>query len=199
MTKLILTEDKTQTKPQSQLTKETVEALYSEFVKDTTHIEAVKAQQVEWMEPGFILELLVIDLEPYATIKPSDDFYIRYTGIAKILSASPYNEGPRSDIKTGDIVLTTDAMSTIRPNFNWTEWNEFSKSPQYKGVEPVKFHRWVHNWTQRGAWFAPDRAELVLNPAMFNMNEAAINSFRGPYVYKVDSHEVAFRIKNPFA
>lgn len=188
-----------------QVTKQLLHQKYQEFLKDTTQLTRLKQQNPQLLIPGWIVELFVFDTTKDVKFL-HDDFYVRYTGICKILHASPENSdtsnklSPRiANLKEGDILSIGDTMTIMGLNPEWEDWFNAQDSPNNDpGEEPKKFLRRIHHWMSQGKLWYMDRAKYLANGKNLQWDDKAINDFRGPYVFRLDPMDVECVIDNPF-
>ena len=184
------------------ITKEILQQKYQAFLEDKTQLERLNKQGFKLGQPGFMVELFVFDISKEVDFE-MDDYYVRYTGIAKILQASPANKeigGGVEKFKAGDIVSVGDTMGVMTLNQEWELWFDAQRSPNNEPAEnePIKYLRRVHQWISHGKLWYMDRAEYLVKGQNLTWDEKAINNFRGPYVFQVDIQEVLGPITNPF-
>lgn len=135
-----------------------------------------------------------------------DDFYVRHTGVAKILLPSHLNSSPEAkleshaDLKAEDIVLLGDHMSVMKLNQEWDDWYEQQKSPNAeKRPQPIKFIKGFQIQISQGRLFYTNRGNNLITGENLRFDEEAVKNYRGPYVVYVDPADILYQIDNPFA
>ncbi len=135
-----------------------------------------------------------------------DDYYVRHTGVAKILQASHLNyaEGAKLEshaaLKAGDIVLLGDHMSVMKLNQDWEDWFEQQKSPNAEQrPQPIKYIKGFHLLISQGRLFYINRGRCMVLGENLRFDEEAVKDYRGPYVTFADPQDILYQIDNPFA
>lgn len=164
----------------------------------------VAKQNLKILSPGFLVEVFVFDITEDVNIT-DDEFYVRHTGIAKVLGVSPFNEDIKThkDLKPGDIVLMGDHMSVMRLNPEWEDWYAMQKSnsPDSSKPEPIKYTKGFHLMMSQGRLFYTNRGKALITGENLRFGEDEIKAFRGPYVVFVDPQDILYGGPdiNPFA
>lgn len=187
--------------PSLSITRDDVLAKWEEWLKDETHLKAVESLGIEWLGPGFIIEIFAPDFSDMKSkLVSSDGFYFRVSPYARVLSASPENEGPRGKLKPGDIIYLGDAAANVKKNPEWERWAMAGKSSgKLENKEPIQWIRSVHSWVQQGRLFFTDKAAYLGNNDLVQMDEQRMKIFQGPYVFEVEPNAVRpIRITNPW-
>lgn len=173
---------------------------YQAFVNDDTMLNAVKKQGIKLLSPGFLLEFFVFDISEDMKIY-DDDYYIRHTGIAKVIYASPFNAdiASHADVKENDIVLLGDHMSVMKLSEEWENWFEEQKSPNaMQREEPIKYIKGFHILLSQGRLFYVHRGGSLLSGKNLRFGTDEIKQYRGPYLFFVDPQDVLYTVENPF-
>jgi hypothetical protein len=174
---------------------------FEAFKADDTMFDLVAQQGVKILAPGFLVEFFVFDVSKETGIL-DDDFYVRHTGVGKILKASEFNASidTHAEIKEKDIVLLGDHMSVMRLNSEWEDWFEQLQSPQgEKKPEPIKYTKGFHVMMSQGRLFYTRRGSNLIQGENLRFGEEEIKWYRGPYVMFVDPQDILYKIDNPFA
>lgn len=174
---------------------------YDRFLKDNSNIELIRQHGIEWAEPGFIIELFVLDLkEKQAQLPLGDDIFIKPTPYAKLVAVSPHNEAKRA-WNVGDIVFMGDMVANFKLSPRWEQW-EYAGRANQKNIdpEPPRYGKYIYSWIEGGKIYYPDKAKYILDPELSVLTQENMNKFRGPYVFTIEPYEAKFRITgNPWA
>lgn len=156
------------------------------------------------LAPGFIVELFAFDMRKVSTVI-DDEFYLRHTGVCKILAASEFNAQDietHKDIKPGDICLMGDHMVVMKLNPEWETWFDMQKSPnvppEIANHEPIKYVKGFHTLLSQGRLFLVDRGSDLVEGNNLRFGEDDIKAFEGPYTFFVDPGDILYAIENPF-
>lgn len=189
----------------AEITQQMLLQKFQEFKEDQTALTQVKKQGVKILAPGFLIELFVFDISKEANLE-DDDYYVRHTGVAKILQASHLNNSPdaklesHADLKENDIVLLGDHMAVMRLNEEWENWYEHQKSPNADTVkEPIKYVKGFYTLISQGRLFYINRGDSLLTGKNLRFGEDEIKWYRGPYVTFADPQDILYQVDNPFA
>ena len=184
------------------ITREDIVQKYNEWLADTKHLDAVKALEIEWLGPGFIIEVFAPDFTEKSSLQGIAGLYLRISPYARILSCSPYNEGPRLDaLKAGDVVYIGDVASNIKENIEWKRWAEAKEktgTQKFETPEPIQWIRSVHAWVQQGKLFFPDKATYMADSDLVQMDQKRMNKYLGPFIFEVEAGVVMKKIKKPW-
>lgn len=189
------------------ITRADLDAKFESFKKDDTNLKKVESHGLEWMLPGFVVELFVPDFSDKSFLAKSGkdllgdalDIYKRYTGIGKVLSASPHNEGPRADIKPGDIVYLGDDLANMAKNHAYEEWLRASPNQIKDKVPPIEYIQKVHRWIDGGMLYLVNRGDVTANQRGLEVSLKTIGSIKEPMVFRLPPMDVLYRVKgNPF-
>lgn len=177
---------------------------FKEFKEDQTALNLVQKHGVKILSPGFLIELFVFDISNDVNIH-DDDYYVRHTGVAKILQPSHLNFSPdaklesHAGLKANDIVLLGDHMSVMKLNEEWERWFEAKKSPQAEEIpEPIKYIKGLHVMISQGRLFYINRGSNLITGTNLRFGEEEVKWYRGPYVVFVDPADILYQIENPF-
>lgn len=174
---------------------------YDRFVADKTNERLVAQHGIDWAEPGFVIELYVLDLKENAKALPlDDDMFIKPTPYAKILSVSPHND-PKRAWNVGDIVFMGDLVANFKLSPKWEHWSFGGKSnAKNDDPEPPKYWKYIYQWIESGKLYYPDKAKYILTPELALLTQENMNTFRGPYVFAIEPYEAKWReTGNPWA
>ena len=180
----------------STVTVEDLKEKYNAFVADNTNLEKVKKHGMGWLTTGYIVELFCPDFSDKSGLLgvKEQDIYRRYTGVAKVLSASHMNEGERGKIKEGDIVLIGDDLHQMSRNPKWYDWIN-AQPNQVKGKEaPIEFIRKVHRFIEGGLVYLVNRGESTANTRGIEVSLETIGQFKEPLVFRVPPMDILFKI-----
>jgi hypothetical protein len=187
------------------ITKITVDDLrkkYDEFLKDDTCLNKIKAHDYGWLTRGFIVELFAPDFSAESSLAGIKelDVYRRYTGIAKILSASPLNEGERANLKEGDIIFAGDDLSNMSKNPAYVGWINAQPNQIKDKVMPIEFIRKVHRWIEGGMAMLVNRGDCVASKRGVEVSLETIGQYNEPLVFRLPEGDVLFKINgDPWA
>lgn len=184
----------------SDITKKMLLEKFEEFKADNTMLNLVKAQGIDILAPGFLVELFVFDVSKEMGIY-DDDFYVRHTGVGKVLQPSRLNSDvvSHAGVVAGDIVLLGDHMSVMRLNQEWEDWFEQLQSPNAeKRSEPIKYTKGFHIMISQGRLFYTKRGSNLISGENLRFGEEEVKFYRGPYVVFVDPQDILYKVQNPF-
>lgn len=174
---------------------------YDRFLADKTHETTVAAHGIDWAEPGFVIELFVLDLrENQKQLPLGDDMHIKPTPYAKILSVSPHND-PKRAWNVGDIVYMGDLVANFKLSPRWESWSYGGNSnAKNNDPEPPKYWKYIYQWIENGKLYVPNKAQYILTPDLAVLTQENMNKFRGPYVFTIEPYEAKWReTGNPWA
>lgn len=188
-------------KTATEVTVEDLQKKYEEFLKDNSNIDKVKAQGLTWLSNGFIIEMFIPDFSDRALIKFDNDpdVYRRYTGIAKILAASPLNDGERAKLKEGDIVYIGDDMSNMNKNPAYLGWINAQPHQVKDKTPPVEFIRKAHRYIEMGMLFLVNRGKVTASKRGLEVSLETIGQMQEPLVFRVPPADILYKIDNPWA
>lgn len=187
----------------AQLTKELLRREFEKFKEDRTNLDLVQNQGVRIYAPGFLVELFRLDLREHVNLT-DDAFYIRDTGVCKILAVSEFNSDidTHKHLKVGDIAFMGDHMSVLKLNPEWETWFDMQKSPnvppEIANNEPMQYIRGFHTLISQGRLFLPDRGQSLLEGENMRFGEEEIRKFSGPFVFFLDPGDILYGTENPF-
>lgn len=162
---------------------------YAAFLADTSSAEKLEKHGIEWGAPGFIVEVFVAEYPSKVLV--GDDISRKFTPYAKILSASPFNEGPKKNWKAGDITHIGDSYMSVQVNPIWEAWHEGQKSnARLMGKEPTQYIRKIYGWIIGGKLYAMDKAKYILTKELTILSEANIKTFQGPWTFLIDDYDI---------
>jgi hypothetical protein len=183
------------------ITTDDLKRKFEEFKNDNTNLDKVQKQNLDWLQPGVIVELFCGDFSDMSLLSATDSFYKRYTGIVKILSASKENARIAEiygTIKPGDIAYIGDDALNIVINPAWQHWHDTNGRGVMKGQEPIKYIRKFHRWIEHGMLYLVDRDQEVINKEGLEITLATIGDLNVPMIFRLPVQDILCRIENPF-